>query len=1341
MSSLEHQYVNLPICADNPGDDTLLTTQPNSESCTPQRCSNNLCEEEVGSDGGVEMSCQLNGKTCDSFQLSSVGGHGAYGDKCDTGYTHSTSYVNGWMYVNENGQMCGPYIQEQLIEGLSTGFLPDELPVYPVINGTLINPVPLKYFKQFPDHIATGFIYCNGGLSNTIVPGAESSLAANAREKSVGHTGPAAECSEPQSASEGQWLLTGEELCWVFVDDEGRRRGPHSLSELYTWHHYGYLRDSLTIYHAENKFPPFTLLSLVNAWSINRHGTFSVSDAKSNQMDSLSSFISEISEEVGRQLHFGIMKTARRVVLDEIVGSVIAEFVAIKKAQRDTKPEAVNNSVISEVPDDVGLVLQQSGSLGPNKNSHFSAESATPTQSSPNTKSVGSVENFQAASIAVCRVLFDYCMQVMWNAVIYDPLSEHVTSWRKGKCLPAPSTIKVLQEKRDSMLCGQESARKVECPRGFETLAIGGDSCNQSSILSSNSDTGISSIQHERLSNERYSGMEYILKDVEVALHVSANAYLVDYVKSVVDEEVWKVFNSLEEDRLNEGTFQCSKLLHSFSRRNLGAGTRLYTDSESIPPKKCYSTSISDVLHTASERLGAQRDDVVNHRKMYEQLPPGFDYNCRPLLPSSCVSQHSKSFGAYKIEKYVVIGMCRKRLHHDVLEEWKSIFLNDAFNDFFISWCNLREQSTRDVCKGGVSNQVIKEPIEFPALPHKSRERKNHTLKSSEGYIYYRKKNIARKNIRSLSHAVALGDDAELQTQALDVCQVDKSKRREIKIDESQVAEVATAVSNLGKTVIKKSQTRLPVKDQYNARKMKKVANQAIKVPDDPESTRAGTSASAEVSHNIKRVVVVSNDRDVENHKELGTGCVKTMRKSKKTSQVKKRKHSTKDLSLSHHTRVSKLANSGSTEADPKVPEGDPERGRAGTFASAEVFHDVEKILVSQNHDIENQRELVADWVKTIPKSKKTSKVERRKNLTVDPPLTHYKTVSEANSDSTEAAIKVPEDDPERSRAGTSASAEVSYDVEKVLGSNDHDAERQKELVAYSIKDKTKSKKTSKVKKRKHLTEDPPFPRNERVSKLENNDSTVVTFEQVAVKKSKPGKSRKKKSCPRSDGCARSSINGWEWHRWSLNASPAERARVRGYKIIHSQSLHSEVNSSQLSNAKGLSARTNRVKMRNLLAAAEGVDLLKSTQLKARKKRLRFQRSKIHDWGLVAQEPIESEDFVIEYVGELIRPRISDIRERHYEKIGIGSSYLFRLDDGYVVDATKRGGIARFINHSCEPNCYTKVISVEGQKKIFIYAKRYIAAGEEITYNYKFPLEEKKIPCNCGSRRCRGALN
>ncbi|KAK3151392.1 hypothetical protein QOZ80_3AG0245270 [Eleusine coracana subsp. coracana] len=227
--------------------------------------------------------------------------------------------------------------------------------------------------------------------------------------------------------------------------------------------------------------------------------------------------------------------------------------------------------------------------------------------------------------------------------------------------------------------------------------------------------------------------------------------------------------------------------------------------------------------------------------------------------------------------------------------------------------------------------------------------------------------------------------------------------------------------------------------------------------------------------------------------------------------------------------------------------------------------------------------------------------------------------------------------------------------------------------------------------------------------------------------------------CPESDGCARASISGWEWRNWARNATPSERARVRGYRVRNILSA-SEKNV-WTSQAKVPSARTNRVKLRNLLAAAEGSELLKITQMKARKKRLRFQRSKIHEWGLVALESIDAEDFVIEYVGELIRRRVSDIRESQYEKSGIGSSYLFRLDDDFVVDATKRGGLARFINHSCEPNCYTKVITVEGQKKIFIYAKRRIYAGEELTYNYKFPLEEKKIPCHCGSRRCRGSMN
>ncbi|GAB6030334.1 hypothetical protein CHUAL_006001 [Chamberlinius hualienensis] len=152
-------------------------------------------------------------------------------------------------------------------------------------------------------------------------------------------------------------------------------------------------------------------------------------------------------------------------------------------------------------------------------------------------------------------------------------------------------------------------------------------------------------------------------------------------------------------------------------------------------------------------------------------------------------------------------------------------------------------------------------------------------------------------------------------------------------------------------------------------------------------------------------------------------------------------------------------------------------------------------------------------------------------------------------------------------------------------------------------------------------------------------------------------------------------------------------------------------------------------------------DLLKFNQLKFRKKQLKFAKSGIHDWGLFALEPIAADEMVIEYVGQLVRPIVADTRERKYEEIGIGSSYLFRVDLETIIDATKWGNLARFINHSCNPNCYAKVVTVESQKKIVIYSKQPINVNEEITYDYKFPLEDEKIPCRCGAPQCRGTLN
>lgn len=125
-----------------------------------------------------------------------------------------------------------------------------------------------------------------------------------------------------------------------------------------------------------------------------------------------------------------------------------------------------------------------------------------------------------------------------------------------------------------------------------------------------------------------------------------------------------------------------------------------------------------------------------------------------------------------------------------------------------------------------------------------------------------------------------------------------------------------------------------------------------------------------------------------------------------------------------------------------------------------------------------------------------------------------------------------------------------------------------------------------------------PSSCSRKVIKLTKSAAKQPDCKEVTVRKMKTNKFRKSNLCPRSDGCARSSIIGWDWHRWSSSATPVERARVRGTHCIHPQYVGSEASGLQAWNMKCLSARTNRVKMRNLVAAVEGADLLKATQLK-----------------------------------------------------------------------------------------------------------------------------------------------
>ncbi|XP_052167696.1 histone-lysine N-methyltransferase TRX1 [Oryza glaberrima] len=142
------------------------------------------------------------------------------------------------------------------------------------------------------------------------------------------------------------------------------------------------------------------------------------------------------------------------------------------------------------------------------------------------------------------------------------------------------------------------------------------------------------------------------------------------------------------------------------------------------------------------------------------------------------------------------------------------------------------------------------------------------------------------------------------------------------------------------------------------------------------------------------------------------------------------------------------------------------------------------------------------------------------------------------------------------------------------------------------------------------------------------------------------------------------------------------------------------------------------------------------------RRRLAFGKSRIHGFGVFAKVSHKAGDMMIEYIGELVRPPISDIRERRiYNSLVGAGTYMFRIDDERVIDATRAGSIAHLINHSCEPNCYSRVISVLGDEHIIIFAKRDINPWEELTYDYRFVSSDQRLPCYCGFPKCRGVVN
>lgn len=117
-------------------------------------------------------------------------------------------------------------------------------------------------------------------------------------------------------------------------------------------------------------------------------------------------------------------------------------------------------------------------------------------------------------------------------------------------------------------------------------------------------------------------------------------------------------------------------------------------------------------------------------------------------------------------------------------------------------------------------------------------------------------------------------------------------------------------------------------------------------------------------------------------------------------------------------------------------------------------------------------------------------------------------------------------------------------------------------------------------------------------------------------------------------------------------------------------------------------------------------------------------RSGIHGWGVFAIRPINKNTRIIEYAGEKISTRQSARREAQY--LRRGHIWCFRLNSRWVRDAAVGGNVARYINHSCTPNCYVHIVG----DVIWIRAARNIRRGEEITYDYETD-GAKIIPCRC----------
>lgn len=147
-------------------------------------------------------------------------------------------------------------------------------------------------------------------------------------------------------------------------------------------------------------------------------------------------------------------------------------------------------------------------------------------------------------------------------------------------------------------------------------------------------------------------------------------------------------------------------------------------------------------------------------------------------------------------------------------------------------------------------------------------------------------------------------------------------------------------------------------------------------------------------------------------------------------------------------------------------------------------------------------------------------------------------------------------------------------------------------------------------------------------------------------------------------------------------------------------------------------------------------------------RKIRVRKSAIHGNGVFAARPIAKGERVIEYKGR--RRTHAEVDAGDSGDIESGHTFLFTLNEDWVIDANFEGNAARWINHSCDPNCEAVLVEHphdSKRSKVFIEALRDIAAGEELTYDYGITLAERHTPrlkkiwaCRCGAPTCTGTM-